>query len=691
MNKKIKTSITFLIGYVTFASVVLFFMYFKNITDRTIYPYETYNNFITFSTTGKLYFVAITGLIYFIFIMIFSFKNLNSLKSKKVGDGQHGTAKWADDKEIKSTYKVISHFKDKQPGWVVGTLNGNLLIDTKDNNVLVVSPPSKGKTKSVIYPNMINSFYNDEFVFGTDTKGKTYPEMSEYALTLGYKCIHLNFRNCFSSHRYNFMATVNKYMDRALVADDHREKLLANAAAEKYAKILSNAIVKSTHSSAGANQYFYDVAQGIITSIILLVSEYGDQKDRHIVSVLRIVAESMKSQEVDNESRTKLFYLFEMIDGDDKFKWYAEAGTNSDIRTAMNTFSTALSRLLEFIDTEIEQMICFETDFDVEDLFESEHKQKHFVVVNIPEENQSRHFIGTLLINVVMSELLEKGSNSPNGRLPFVTRVYADEFGTMPAIPNIESMFTAGRERQLYFMPIIQSFDQLNKNYQKERANIISKSCQMTYFSGLATGQYDEAKRLSEAIGKETILSGSISRKNSNLKMYNPGQISEQMQGKPLIFPDEILKLGMGEWIVLRSGSNPMKTKLKMYSDYKLPKVHEVTPLSIEIKEPSYMRFDELYKRASIKSKRLNQDFDDVQIIDAELEVKDDTVIQEIEIPGHLKELYAIFFNRNDIEGINLIKNGDQKSLIEKLYLYHRQDIIDGDYFIKLRNMLTYS
>ena len=33
--------------------------------------------------------------------------NLNHIKSKTVGDGQHGTARWATSKEIKQTYRHV--------------------------------------------------------------------------------------------------------------------------------------------------------------------------------------------------------------------------------------------------------------------------------------------------------------------------------------------------------------------------------------------------------------------------------------------------------------------------------------------------------------------------------------------------------------------------------------------------------
>ena len=49
------------------------------------------------------------GLLAFLLVVSFLSKNysLNNFKSKTVGDGQHGTARWATPKEIRTTYHVV--------------------------------------------------------------------------------------------------------------------------------------------------------------------------------------------------------------------------------------------------------------------------------------------------------------------------------------------------------------------------------------------------------------------------------------------------------------------------------------------------------------------------------------------------------------------------------------------------------
>ena len=49
------------------------------------------------------------GLLAFLLVVSFLSKNysLNNFKNKTVGDGQHGTARWATPKEIHTTYHVV--------------------------------------------------------------------------------------------------------------------------------------------------------------------------------------------------------------------------------------------------------------------------------------------------------------------------------------------------------------------------------------------------------------------------------------------------------------------------------------------------------------------------------------------------------------------------------------------------------
>lgn len=92
-------------------------------------------------------------------------------------------------------------------------------------------------------------------------------------------------------------------------------------------------------------------------------------------------------------------------------------------------------------------------------------------------------------------------------------------------------------------------------------ADIIIDNCQDTIFGGFAPNS-ETAKTLSEAMGTRTVLSGSITRGKSD-----PSQ-SLQMIERPLMTPDELKGLKKGNFIVTKTGSSPMKTKLLLYSKW---------------------------------------------------------------------------------------------------------------------------
>lgn len=147
-----------------------------------------------------------------------------------------------------------------------------------------------------------------------------------------------------------------------------------------------------------------------------------------------------------------------------------------------------------------------------------------------------------------------------NGRLPKRVMFYCDELGTMPAF-DILPLFSAGRSRGLTMVPIIQSLAQLEKNYGKEGAEILTDNCQDTIFGGFAPNS-QTAEKLSKALGSRTVLSGSVSKGKND-----PSQ-SLQMIERPLMTPDELKSLPKGTFVVMKTGVHPMQTKLRLFLDW---------------------------------------------------------------------------------------------------------------------------
>lgn len=439
----------------------------------------------------------------------------------------------------------------------------------------------------------------------------------------GYDISVLDLRNPTQSDGFNMLHMVNRYMDDYLQTDS----LVSKAKAEKYAKIISKTIMNSggfDSANAGQNAFFYDSAEGLITSVILVISEFCSpyallplqrqnkkeaiekrlkyienmrnfcienkvaflpQKDsarkeaetaeivilfkpqkendgepgthhgeeRHIISVFKLIQDLLGPSEVKGKSQFKL--LMELLPEEHKARWMSGAALNTSEQAMASVLSTALSRLNAFLDSEIEQLLCFETKINTESFC----KQKSAVFLIMPEEDDSKYFLISLIVQQLYREMLSI-ADEMGGKLPNRVMFFLDEFGTLPAIQSAEMMFSASRSRRISFVPIIQSLAQLEKNYGKEGKDIIIDNCQICIYGGFAPNS-KAADVLSKILGERTVMTGSVSQGKDKSK-------SLQMTGRPLMTADELKVMPKDTFIVTRTGVKPMKTILKLFFEW---------------------------------------------------------------------------------------------------------------------------
>lgn len=491
--------------------------------------------------------------------------SLNGIKSKTVGDGQYGTARFASEAEIKRTFAQVPYepvlwrqgkHLPKVQGIVVGGLFSRTrvtaLVDSGDIHLLMIGAAGVGKTANFLYPCIEYACASGMSWLCTDTKGDLFRNYAGIAQKYyGYQTSILDLRNPTCSDGDNILGMVNKYMDLYL---ENPENLAVKAKAEKYAKITAKTIISSgggDSSSYGQNTFFYDAAEGLLTSVILLISEYCPKEQRHIVSVFKLIQDLLAPSPVKGKNQFQL--LMQKLPADHKAKWFAGAALNTAEQAMASVLSTAMSRLNAFLDSEMEQILCFDSTMDTEAFCNS----KSAIFIVLPEEDSTKYFMVSLFLQQIYREMLSI-ADEHGGKLPNRVVVFGDEIGTIPKIESLEMLFSAGRSRRISMVPIIQSFAQLQKNYGKEGSEIIVDNCQGVLFGGFAPNS-ESAEILSKALGNKTVLSGSISRGKND-----PSQ-SLQMIGRPLMTPDELKSLPKGHFILAKTGCHPMRVELRLF------------------------------------------------------------------------------------------------------------------------------
>ena len=570
------------------------------------------------------------------FMAVLFFANRRSLdiKSKTVGDGQHGSASFATPKEISKAFRCVDYepqkWRRKNPadlpqGIIVGCEIRKIgrkkkvtaIVDEGDVHALMIGAAGVGKTAKFLYPNIEYCCASGMSFAVSDTKGdilRSYAPIAEKYY--GYDISVLDLRNPTQSDGFNMLHMVNRYMDDYLQTDS----LVSKAKAEKYAKVISKTIMNAggfDSSNAGQNAYFYDSAEGLMTAVILVLAEacspylfspeqrerkaemlearrkwldtmwkvYGEpeqagntcgdwgevkaavlwepaersetdapqENQRHIVSIFKLIQDLLAPSPVKGKSRFQL--LMEQLPDEHKARWLSGAALNTSDQAMASVMSTALSRLNAFLDSEIEQLLCFDTKLDTEKFC----KSKSALFIILPEEDETKHFLVSLIVQQVYREMLTI-ADEMGGKLPNRVMFLLDEFGTLPQIQSAEMMFSASRSRRISFVPIIQSLAQLEKNYGKEGSAIIIDNCQIAIYGGFAPNS-EAAEVLSKTLGERTVQTGSISKGKDTSK-------SLQMTGRALMTPDELKIMPKDTFIVTRTGVKPMKTILRLFFEW---------------------------------------------------------------------------------------------------------------------------
>lgn len=102
------------------------------------------------------------------------------------------------------------------------------------------------------------------------------------------------------------------------------------------------------------------------------------------------------------KGKNKFQTLVELLPDEHKAKWFAGAALNTSEQSMSSVISTALSRLNSFLDSELEQILCFDTEIDAEEFC----NQKSAIFLIMPEEDPNKFFMISLIIQQLYREIL---------------------------------------------------------------------------------------------------------------------------------------------------------------------------------------------------------------------------------------------------------------------------------------------
>lgn len=486
-------------------------------------------------------------------------KDKNYVYGRYINTNQE--SRWATTDEMQSAGTYVDLCQDSYPGGGLPLLsNGReAYVDSKDTHTLIFGATGSKKTRLFCMP-MLNIFgkAGESFV-ATDPKGELYAKTSGLMEANGYDVVVLNFRDIGYGDMWNPLA-----LPYELYHAGNKEQAVAML--NDFVTTIAEPQMKSTK-----DVFFPEMASSFALANLLLLMECAAPSEVNMASLATMCT-------MDNAE--PLTRLCEKIPTDS----LASINYKNVLSSAENTkrsIFVSLFGMIRVFNTQknLTKMLSGNT-IDIR----SFGKKKTAVYIIVPDEKTTYHFLVTTFIKQVYEILIAEAQKTPKKSLPVRVNFVLDEFCNIPKVPDMPTMISAARSRNMRFYLVAQSIHQLRGKYGED-ADTIKGNCDNWVF--LTSKELSLLNEISELCGS----------------VYTPDG-----RNRRLISVSELQRFNKekGEALIMHARQYPIITEIadidayEMFKGYSAPPMQEFDLPSISIFSVHNLLWDVAHHRRPI-------------------------------------------------------------------------------------------
>lgn len=387
-------------------------------------------------------------------------------------------SRWASEEEVQASGTYVDLTQEKYPGAGLPLMSDGkkAYIDNTDTHSLIFGATGSKKTRLFCMP-MINFFTRagESFVV-TDPKGELYARTSGMAKANGYNVVVLNFRDIGKGSMWNPLSLPLEYY-----RNGNRDVAIS---------MLNDfvATISAPQRASTKDVFWVEMAASYALANLLLLAEAAEPEEVNVASLARMCSE-------ENEGPLKT--LAEKM----RPECLASINYQGVLAGAENTRRSVyvtLFGMLRIFNTQenLTRMLSGNT-VDMRRI----GREKTAVYVIVPDEKTTYHFLVTSFIKQTYEMLIAEAQKEERLTLPVRVNFVLDEFCNIPAIPDMASMISAARSRNMRFYLVAQSLHQLRSKYGED-ADTIKGNCENWVF--LTSKELALLNEISELCGNVT-------------------------------------------------------------------------------------------------------------------------------------------------------------------------------------------
>ncbi len=385
-----------------------------------------------------------------------------------------------------------------------------------------------GKSASYSIPNAYQML--GSYVF-TDPKGELYDKTAGFLQNNGYDIKVLNLVRPQNSDGYNPLMHISSELD---------------------VDVIANTIVKGQKTEgSNADPYWDDMAEMLLKALIYYLIATRPEEEQNLASCAELVRAANT-----NGGNNLLSELMSQLPYDHPARMYYKSIEIAPEKTYGSILSSLQSKLGKFDSKEIAEL----TSTDTID-FEEIGKRKTAVYVISSDTHTAYDFLLTIFFAQMIQQLYDFADLS-GGQLPMPTFFILDEFANIGKVPDFDKKISTSRSRKIQFSVILQNLDQLEAVYEKSYETIIG-NCDTHVFLG--SNSQKTVEYFSKALGEKTVSRDSISVNKDRQNWMQGKSVSDQINARALLTPDELRRFDNDYCIIFEKGVRPIKAKKYYY------------------------------------------------------------------------------------------------------------------------------
>lgn len=314
---------------------------------------------------------------------------------------------------------------------------------------------------------------------------------------------------------------------------------------------LAVSLIREEAGTGGAD-HFIRLARALVAAAIEVVMTVAEPHDRHLVTVLDVIcgpgaanafAEWIKSPDLCGGRPARAVASFMGHDTKERDMVISTVRANIGFigGDKMQSFFTAS-----------------QNNMVPDDLLNG--KTDVFIIMPLEQITAQQNFfrlVVSLFVNTIIGSKARKLSSS--------MLMVLDEFPVLGAMDQIKDLFTIGAGSNIQLLTIAQDIARLRDVWGHNGAQSLLAQSASIRVLGLGAGDIDTAKFVSELLPRIAIRREGTSFDGADVTM-DRANYSES--DKPLMTPDEILKMPSGKGLCILRGHNPVMTdKIVYYKD----------------------------------------------------------------------------------------------------------------------------